>query len=52
MLAIILTTLFEPAGWFMMFYGFDNAFYGAKRMQPEIDFYEKMSKAEISFISY
>jgi len=52
MLTIILTTLFEPAGWFMMFYGFDNAFYGVKERQPEIDFYEKMSKAEVSFISY
>jgi len=52
MLTIILTTLFQPAGWFMMFYGFDNAFYGVKEKQPEIDFYEKMSKAEISFISY
>ena len=52
MLTTILTTLFEPAGWFLMFFGFDNAFYGVKRMQPEVEFYEKMSKAETSFISY
>jgi len=48
----ILVTLFEPLGWFMMFYGFDNAFYTIKQKKPEIVFYEKMSKAEISFISY
>jgi len=48
----ILVTLFEPLGWFMMFYGFDTAFYSFRQKKPETNFYEKMVKAEISFISY
>lgn len=52
MLRIILTTLLEPAGWFMMFYGFDTAFYGAGRMEPEAEFNQKMAKSEVSFVSY
>lgn len=48
----ILVTLFEPLGWFMMFYGFDTAFYSLRQKKPEVDFYEKMSKADISFMSY
>ncbi|MEM2955982.1 MAG: hypothetical protein QW041_00150 [Candidatus Pacearchaeota archaeon] len=48
----ILITLFEPLGWFMMFYGFDTAFYGFKQKKLELDFYEKMLKSEIYFISY
>lgn len=48
----IITTLFEPSGWFMMFYGFDTAFYGVNHMRPEIEFYQKMAKAEVSFVSY
>ena len=49
---IILTTLLEPSGWFMMFFGFDTAFYGMRQKQPEVEFYKKMSKAEITFVSY
>lgn len=52
LLQIILTTLFEPAGWFLMFYGFDMAFYTARAKNPEVDFNEKMSKADITFVTY
>jgi len=48
----ILVTLFEPSGWFLMFYGLDNTFYSSRSKKPEIEFYNKMAKAEISFISY
>jgi hypothetical protein len=51
-IAEVLVTLFEPLGWFMMFFGFDTAFYTARAKKPELDFYAKMSKAEISFVSY
>jgi len=51
-LTTILTTLLEPSGWFMMFFGLDRVFYGVQVKQPELNFYEKMSKADISFISY
>ena len=52
LLKSVIVTLLEPAGWFLMFYGFDNAFYGEKQKKPELEFYEKMSKADVSFISY
>jgi len=52
LLTDILVTLFEPLGWFMMFYGFDTAFYSLRQKKPEMDFYEKMSIADISFINY
>jgi len=48
----VLVTLFEPLGWFMMFYGFDTVFYTTRQKHPEVEFYQKMSKAEISFVSY
>lgn len=51
-LKVILTTVLEPAGWFMMFYGFDKAFYGTGRIKPEMEFNQKMAKAEIIFVSY
>jgi len=52
LLQIALSTLLEPAGWFMMFFGLDMAFGSSKEKQAELDFYHKMSQAEISFISY
>jgi len=52
MLKVILTTLLEPAGWFLMFYGLDRVFYGTQSRKPDSDFYNKMSKAEVSFVTY
>jgi len=52
LLTTILTTLLEPSGWFMMFYGLDRVFYGGQSKKPDIEFYGKMSNADISFISY
>lgn len=52
LLKVVLTTLLEPAGWFLMFYGFDMAFYTARAKHPEVEFYEKMSKADITFVAY
>lgn len=48
----VLVTLFEPSGWFLMFYGLDNTFYSSRSKRPEMEFHSKMAKAEISFISY
>jgi len=44
--------MFEPAGWFMMWYGMDQIFYSTKDISPDLCFYEKMTKAEITFDSY
>lgn len=42
----------EPAGWFLVWYGFDQIFYDAKSRKPELDFNHKMSHAEIHFDTY
>lgn len=48
----ILMVLFEPAGWFAVWFSLDRIFYLLKGKQQDLEFYEKMSKSEISFISY
>ena len=47
-----LTVLFEPAGWFTVWYGLDHMVYFRKAKKPEFEFYKKMSTAEIKFSSY
>ncbi len=42
----------EPAGWFTAWTGLDQLYYTTKEMKPDMDFYEKMSNAEIRFIGY
>ena len=49
---MLLFVILEPAGWFMAWYGFDHIFQIFRRMNPEVDFYERMSKSDISFMSY
>ena len=44
-------TLFEPAGWFMMWYGLDQIFYTKNEHRQELEFYAKMSSADITFTS-
>lgn len=48
----IITVLLEPAGWFTCWFGFEQLFYTSNTKKPDKDFYEKMSKCEISFTSY
>jgi hypothetical protein len=43
---------FEPAGWFTFWFSLEQIFDYFKEKNPEAVFYEKMSNAEISFISY
>ena len=50
--AIIIIVLFEPAGWFTVWYGFEKIFYTAKEKAGDLEFYERMSKASIVFESY
>lgn len=48
----ILIMIFEPAGWFLAWEGLDQVFFDMKHKKAELEFYEKMSKAEIHFTSY
>lgn len=44
-------TLLEPTGWFLAWTGMDNIIYQWKSLQPDLEFYKKMSECEIEFIS-
>jgi len=48
----ILILIFEPAGWFLAWEGLDQVFFESRHKKPEVDFYEKMSRAEVHFMSY
>jgi hypothetical protein len=50
--ATLIITVFEPAGWFTLWFGLDHVFYFKKQKKPEYLFYERMNSAEISFGSY
>lgn len=43
--------LLEPAGWFLVWEGLHLIVFDSKAKRPEVQFYEKMSKANIVFIS-
>ncbi len=47
-----LIVLAEPAGWFLFWEGLARAMYKAEEIRPKIDFYNKMARSKISFISY
>ncbi len=49
--AHLLLVLFEPAGWFLLWVGLDHLVYSLKDTKRDLDFYLKMTKSEISFIS-
>lgn len=50
--AHVLLILFEAAGWFMLWMGFDQLVYYSGRTIKEFNFYAFMAKAEIKFGSY
>ena len=47
-----LLVLFEPAGWFLLWTGFDHLVNSPKETKRDIDFYAKMIKSEIIFLTY
>jgi len=49
---LFLSTLFEPASWFLFWEGLGLVVFKAKKKAPELEFYEKMSDCEIHFLSY
>jgi hypothetical protein len=47
-----LVVVFEPGGWFVTWFGLDQIFYAAGGKKAELEFYGKMSKCVIHFITY
>jgi hypothetical protein len=47
-----LFVLFEPAGWFTIWTGLEKIFLDTRKELPDLEFYEKMAKADIYFHSY
>lgn len=47
-----LLVLFEPAGWFLLWTGLDHLVYLSKNSKKDLDFYSKMSRFEIKFLTY
>jgi len=52
MLLSFFIVLLEPAGWFCFWEGLWLVIFESKERKPELDFYEKMTKSDISFIAY
>jgi len=48
----ILRVITEPAGWFLVWTGLDQVFYKSKNLNTDLNFFEKMSTADVSFWSY
>ena len=48
----VLRIILEPGGWFTVWTGFDQIFYEYRENSPDLEFYKKMTEAEISFNSY
>lgn len=47
-----LTVLFEPTGWFAVWYGLDHIFYLSKDKKVHLDFAAKILSAEMNFDAY
>jgi hypothetical protein len=47
-----LRVIMEPAGWFLAWTGLDHIIFISKRKKAELEFNEKMSHAEIRFLSF
>ena len=47
-----LITLLEPAGWFLFWEGLNLTIFESRKVNPDLIFYEKMTKCGISFNSY
>jgi hypothetical protein len=47
-----LIILLEPAGWFLFWEGMNTIIFKSRNVKPDLAFYKKMSRCEVSFISY
>jgi hypothetical protein len=48
----VLFVMCEPAGWFTVWTGLEKLFLDTKEKMPEFEFYQKMTKMQITFYSY
>lgn len=46
-----MVVVLEPAGWFLFWEGLNLLLFESKREKTDLEFYQKMSKAEIKFLS-
>lgn len=47
-----LIVVMEPAGWFLFWEGLHLIVFESKKLHPDLDFYKKMARCEIHFLSY
>jgi hypothetical protein len=47
-----IVVLLEPGGWFLLWEGLDLILFKSKEVKPDLDFYRKMSRADIAFSHY
>ena len=47
----MLMTVLEPSGWFITWFGLDQLFYTSNQKKPDLEFYRKMAKCDIEFMS-
>ena len=48
----LLVILLEPGGWFLFWEGLNLIIFESKKIKPDLDFYRKMTNAEIVFSHY
>jgi hypothetical protein len=48
----LLHVLLEPAGWFAVWFGLDQLFYGTRELAQDYAFYRKMARADVVFAAY
>ncbi|MBI4144010.1 hypothetical protein HY486_02070 [Candidatus Woesearchaeota archaeon] len=51
-LATFLIVLLEPAGWFLFWEGLNQVIFESNKAKPQLEFYKKMSKCQITFLPY
>lgn len=47
-----LIVILEPAGWFTAWTGLDEIYYTTRQKKPDLEFYQKMTKVDITFHTY
>jgi hypothetical protein len=47
-----IVVLLEPGGWFLLWEGLDLIVFESKKVKPDLDFYRKMTRADIVFSHY
>jgi hypothetical protein len=52
LLLSFLVVFFEPAAWFLLWEGMDKMMFDSKEINPDLEFYKKMSEAVVHFKSY